>query len=161
MELQTPPETVGKWRRDPFLIYLFSFTNLWCSDVSWSLLAGRASWLEQRRHRIQGGAVTAIPPDVLQKNLLLSKSKLNIDLYPEAWRHIPSNILIAEGWVLFWVDFCLNLSCSNSSCIFNYWHRLRHWILALSNTPWQGALWINKGETIPCFLWKAMLKLHS
>lgn len=66
-----------------------------------------------------------------------------------------------KGWVLFWVDFCLNLSCSNSSCIFNYWHRLRHWILALSNTPWQGALWINKGETIPCFLWSAMLKLHS
>lgn len=27
----------------------------------------------------QGGAVTAIPPDVLQKNLLLPKSKLNID----------------------------------------------------------------------------------
>lgn len=53
----------------------------------------RASWLEQRRHWTQGGAVTAIPPDVLQKNLLLPKSKLNIDLYPEAWRHIPSNIL--------------------------------------------------------------------
>lgn len=69
--------------------------------------------------------------------------------------------LLSEGWVLFWVDFCLNLSCSNSSCIFYYWHRLRHWILALGNTPWQAALWINKGETIPCFLWKAMLKLHS
>lgn len=57
--------------------------------------------------------------------------------------------LLSEGWVLFWVDFCLNLSCSNSSCIFNYWHRLRHWILAFSNTPWQAALWINKGKPFP------------
>lgn len=61
----------------------------------------RASRLDQKRHRTLGGVVTAIPPKVLQKSLL-PKSRLNIDLYPEAWSHIPSNFLKFKG-----LDFVL------------------------------------------------------
>lgn len=124
---------------------------LWCLMLN--IPAGRES--------ILAGAERAIPLMCFRKTFFVPNPNL-ILIYILKHEGISHPIfLLSKGWVLFWVDFCLNLSCSNSSCIFNYWHRLRHWILALSNTPWQGTLWINKGETIPCFFWSAMLKLHS
>lgn len=56
----------------------------------------RASQLDQKRQRTLGGVATAMPPNVLQRNLP-PNSRLHIDLYPEACSHIPPNILNFKG----------------------------------------------------------------
>lgn len=136
------------------------FTKLWCSDISCStsLLAGRASWWSRggsgwSSDSNSSWCASEKPSFQIQTQYWFISWSMKI--YPIQYSYFQR-----AGFCFGWI-FALNLCCSNSSCIFNYWHRLRHWILALSNSPWQAALWINKGETIPCFLWSAMLKLHS
>lgn len=86
----------GKTKRESLFYKSLLFHKplmLWCFMVNIS--AGRESILAGAEGT-QGGAVTAIPPDMLQKNLP-PNSKFIIDLQSEAWRHIPTNIRTFRG----------------------------------------------------------------